>query len=57
MKIEKLFQKAVSSYLKYCQDNAVIYCQPNRSITKIGWKYVHLANCNGKLATYLIKRR
>jgi len=31
------------------------YQRPSVRLSKVGWKYVHLRNCNGDIARYNIK--
>ena len=31
------------------------YQRPSVKLSKVGWKYVHLRNCNGDIARYNIK--
>ncbi len=60
-----LFVKACKAYERKCKGpvydrNGNVYpvaicCQPSRFDSLIGRKYVHLRNCNGDLARYVIK--
>lgn len=58
---------AIQAYAKVCQEgtpvlgkdgrvySGLIYQQPSRSDSIVGRKYVHLCNCNGEFARYVIK--
>ena len=35
--------------------SGLLYQRPSVSLSKVGWKYVHLRNCNGVIARYNIK--
>ena len=35
--------------------SGLLYQQPSITGSKVGWKYVHLRNCNGDIARYNIK--
>ena len=48
---------AVKAYVRYCQNNGLIYQQPNEALCRVDQKYVYLENINGLLAKYDIKER
>jgi hypothetical protein len=35
--------------------SGMLYQQPSRRDSSVGWKYVHLRNCNGDIARYNIR--
>lgn len=62
-----LILQAIEAYYEACRTGMIIkdckgneytmlvYQQPSESDSIIGWKYVHLRNCNGEIARYNIK--
>jgi hypothetical protein len=62
-----LLQQAIEAYYEVCRTgmrvedckgnvySMLVYQQPSESDSIIGWKYVHLRNCNGEIARYNIK--
>ncbi len=52
-----IFETAVKAYVRYCQNNGLIYQQPNEALCRVDQKYVHLENINGPLGKYDIKKR
>lgn len=61
------FNLAIEAYYKVCKNGTpvynskremfsmLVYQQPSSSLSSVGRKYVHLRNCNGKIARYNIK--
>ena len=52
---DSIFETAVKAYVRYCQNNGLIYQQPNEALCRVDQKYVHLENINGPLGKYDIK--
>ena len=62
-----LYSQALEAYKYVCDNHITVYdkdgnaydtlcyCVPSYSLSKVGWKYVHLRNCNGEIARYNIK--
>ncbi len=62
-----LFNQAIKAYYEVCRHGMLVkdqkgnvysnllYQQPSITESKVGWKYVHLRNCNGDIARYNIK--
>ena len=48
---DSIFETVVKAYVRYCQNNGLIYQQPNEALCRVDQKYVHL---EGK---YDIKKR
>lgn len=69
MKKDILLKQAIEHYYDVCRYGMQVtdrkgnvysmltYMQPSRWLSKVGWKYVHLRNCNGDIARYNIKTR
>ena len=65
--MEQLLYKAIDAYAKVCKEgtpvydkdgnmySGLFYQQPSQSLSTVGRKYVHLCNCNGNIARYVIK--
>jgi len=51
----KLRNSAKKRLADYCKNNIVVYQEPDINLSKVGSKYVRLANINGEIAKYLIK--
>lgn len=61
------YLRAVEAYKRVCDEHmtvydlkgnaysSLVYQQPSISLSKVGWKYVHLRNINGPLACYTIQ--
>ena len=62
-----LYSQALKAYKYVCDNHITVYdkdgneypmicyCVPSYRLSKVGWKYVHLRNCNGDIARYTIK--
>lgn len=53
--MNNLFNKACQCYKEECEHYGFVFQQPSESCSKVGWKYIHLANNYRQLAKYLIK--
>ncbi len=65
--MEEIQLLAIQAYAKVCNEgtpvlgkdgrlySGLIYQQPSLSCSTVGRKYVHLCNCNGEIARYVIK--
>lgn len=52
-----LFGKACDAYEAYCKRQGFELDMPSQKLSKVGWKYVHLNNVNGKIVKYIIRTR
>ena len=62
-----ILDQALDAYLEVCLRGIPVkdrkgnvysmlsYQRPSVRLSKVGWKYVHLRNCNGDIARYNIK--
>lgn len=39
---DSIFETVVKAYVRYCQNNGLIYQQPNEALCGVDQKYVHL---------------
>lgn len=64
--MNKIYFEAVAAYERVCKNGTPVLCndgeyhmlayrQPSQTDSVVGRKYVHLNNCNGFIAKYVIK--
>lgn len=49
---QKRYDEAYKTLHGWYDENDVFYWQPNKDLSKIGWRYVHLWNSVGMYAKY-----